>query len=1287
MNRGGDFRFAPRNLMGGVGAGRSRSHIVCILLVVILLALRFFLVTPPSVDLSESRIKHTSLVRAGRAEPGSKGEDAQMAITADPKAKVPAWVSEALPSFEPSDSPSVKRRPPMLDSADPDDDAARLAVLALLERVILGPSTTSTATGAADDDSSPSATAALADLQERRAFHDALLKVFDVRVEEMAGTEFAKKHASVGPEFEVHHSWCHEAVSPVQPECYRFYLLRREIAAAAPGGAAGQHHGVADGDRAATATASGLEPEQLQLFATSRVAASRGVYFMLKRYLNSSVMWGLGRSGINLNRAAMQFVVERKGKWSDLPAIRDQLDPAMAAAQLQPVGPPQAAHAPLRYEYNICTFGYTMAWWGWPEWEREIDWMALHSINMPLALVGQEAAWLKLWTELFGVPAKDVLAHFTGPAFWPWHWMGNLRRWAGPVSLEYIERRRQLQVKILARMKELRMTYVLPAFAGHIPEAVGLVISKWYDEPLPGEEGAGDNRAKTFAEWFAGEARKRAATGSDKQQHVHRSALWMRFGPKYSNILTLHPTHPLFVRISTHFIRILNDMYGPAPFYSADQFNEMPPPSVDPGYLADAARAVVRGIQKVNRDARWVLQGWLFLHHRQIWGPTEVKAYLDGAGRGNVVLLDLGSDIRELIGAHKHFYGHDHIWCLLHSFGGRRGIFGDMESAVLGKMLRAAAIGKGAPTQLVGFGLTMEATHHNPALYELATDTFFQSSELDPITAPMLRNLASLENTHNSNQQNENRLLLQKRLRMWWELFFVRPRYDLTSAVAYAAPLQDQIVAAAVQLSRYGGPYGHPHDCCPSFSLIPFLPVFFAPVNDYALQGMSDMDMLYVPTSIFSAAAALLSAQSIVEEKRQQRTVQHHQQQQQQHEHPSEHHDTPLLYDTVDFSRQALDLVFTELHDAFQAILHLCGQHSAERGSSTALCPLYRELQELGEAMLSLILDMDSAMVATANFDLFDAWIGPAANWADAAKSEASKKEERFDVAAAMFNAKNLISSWGNSGQTDIGSGLGVQGYPNYAAKSWGGGLYSRLYHTRWKIAIDELLSLVRDGKFQVIAGSSQHTFRQVLKTDWQFCTNHTADHSLLQSRMKQKSRDSAGFWRAVKKWLVFDSSSLQPQPQSAQHQGPPPVPLVSAPFVKQTVEAFKQEYELINSPREVTACRFSPQKLASKSTHLLTGSRIGEMVDLAKHDLVQVRQRSSWVMHNVGSRAICSAMPRCVGFDALGAVYLSEKGTLRELVCDTEEEYEKLSEVEKKKREARKRESAVLFSKRSLKL
>lgn len=59
----------------------------------------------------------------------------------------------------------------------------------------------------------------------------------------------------------------------------------------------------------------------------------------------------------------------------------------------------------FRYYQNVCTFSYSSVWWDWPRWEREIDWMALNGINLPLAFTGQEALWQEVcWTCVRGVP-------------------------------------------------------------------------------------------------------------------------------------------------------------------------------------------------------------------------------------------------------------------------------------------------------------------------------------------------------------------------------------------------------------------------------------------------------------------------------------------------------------------------------------------------------------------------------------------------------------------------------------------------------------------------------------------------------------------------------------------------------------------------------------------------------------------------------------------------------------------------------------------------------------------
>src|SRR5579872_6972714 len=85
-----------------------------------------------------------------------------------------------------------------------------------------------------------------------------------------------------------------------------------------------------------------------------------------------------------------------------------------------------------RYYLNYCTFNYSMAWWDWDRWQREIDWMAMNGINMPLALTGEEAIWRDVYKGM-GFTNKDLDSFFSGPAYFSWLWMGNLDTWGGPL--------------------------------------------------------------------------------------------------------------------------------------------------------------------------------------------------------------------------------------------------------------------------------------------------------------------------------------------------------------------------------------------------------------------------------------------------------------------------------------------------------------------------------------------------------------------------------------------------------------------------------------------------------------------------------------------------------------------------------------------------------------------------------------------------------------------------------------------------------------------------------------
>lgn len=69
-----------------------------------------------------------------------------------------------------------------------------------------------------------------------------------------------------------------------------------------------------------------------------------------------------------------------------------------------------------RYFLNVCTFGYTTPYWDWERWEKEIDWMALRGVNMPLATVASEAIAERVWLKM-GLKEEDIRAFYRPGTF------------------------------------------------------------------------------------------------------------------------------------------------------------------------------------------------------------------------------------------------------------------------------------------------------------------------------------------------------------------------------------------------------------------------------------------------------------------------------------------------------------------------------------------------------------------------------------------------------------------------------------------------------------------------------------------------------------------------------------------------------------------------------------------------------------------------------------------------------------------------------------------------------
>ena len=322
--------------------------------------------------------------------------------------------------------------------------------------------------------------------------------------------------------------------------------------------------------------------------------------------------------------------------------------------------------------------------------------MALHGINMPLALVGYEAILSRVWKKM-GLTDDEINDYFVGPAHLPWMRMGNISGIDGPLDAEWHESQIQLQHNILDRMRALGMKPICPGFPGFITEAF-------------------------------------------KRIYPDLDIVRTQWGGAFHNWM-ISPTEPLFSEISEAFIREWEKEFGKCDYYLVDSFNEMDipfPEKGDPERYRMAAlygEKVYNSIKRANKNAVWVMQGWMFGYQRHIWDYETLGALLSRVPDQKMLLLDLAVDYNRHFWHsqvnwefYKGFYNKQWVYSVIPNMGGKTGMTGILDFYANGHL---DALGSPDKGNLVAHGLAPEGIENNEVLYELLTDAGWSSSYID----------------------------------------------------------------------------------------------------------------------------------------------------------------------------------------------------------------------------------------------------------------------------------------------------------------------------------------------------------------------------------------------------------------------------------------------------------------------------------------------------------------------------------------------------------------------------
>lgn len=330
--------------------------------------------------------------------------------------------------------------------------------------------------------------------------------------------------------------------------------------------------------------------------------------------------------------------------------------------------------ADYRYYLNYCTFGYSMTTWTWERWQQEIDWMALHGVNMPLQIVGLEEVWRRVLVQ-YGYTDDEAKAFAAGPAFTAWWGMNNLEGWGGTTDDAWFRRQARLGHQIADRERELGMQPVLPGFAAIVPSDF---------------------------------TKKNPAYASESQGN---------WGGSFVRPYIMDPSTDKFPEVAARYYEALHAVLGDSRYYSMDPFHEGG--AISSGKYAEGYRAIFDAMQESCGDeSKWVIQQWQ-------WASYQAKS-LTAVPSGRLIVLDLFSDGKPGFDTYRGYTPQEAIYCTIPNFGGRTGMMG-----------RLATVAKGYYTYkkkyagVRGIGAAPEAIESVPVYYDLIFELPWRASQPD----------------------------------------------------------------------------------------------------------------------------------------------------------------------------------------------------------------------------------------------------------------------------------------------------------------------------------------------------------------------------------------------------------------------------------------------------------------------------------------------------------------------------------------------------------------------------
>jgi alpha-N-acetylglucosaminidase len=324
-----------------------------------------------------------------------------------------------------------------------------------------------------------------------------------------------------------------------------------------------------------------------------------------------------------------------------------------------------------RLALNENVDGYSAPYWSWPRWQREIDVLALSGINAVLLERGTDSVLYRTFRD-FGYSDSEIRRWLAAPAHQNWQLMGNLCCFGGPLSRVLLKKRLLSAQRIVALLRELGITPVLPGYYGIVPADL----------------------QRRFPD-----------------AHVVPQGEWAGFTrPGW-----LDPRDPMFARLAAAFYRHQRELFGDSGIYDMEVFQEGGQAGDVP--VPQAARAVQRALLAAHPGASWMMLAWQ---------GNPRQALLTGVDRRHLLIVDIDHSRVPREHRERDFRDAPFLFGGLWEFGGRTTLGADVGDLTD----RLQRVGR-TNGNMAGTAVFTEGMGTNPFMFDLFTEMAWRDQPLD----------------------------------------------------------------------------------------------------------------------------------------------------------------------------------------------------------------------------------------------------------------------------------------------------------------------------------------------------------------------------------------------------------------------------------------------------------------------------------------------------------------------------------------------------------------------------